>query len=220
MNLNRPVVLQILIVIGLVSISLAVSMTIPRSTRDKADAWLQDLTPTAVAEIGSFASVQATNLERARLTDQLTLAKARSKHHLSVAVYFFSNYYMSILQAFIMGAVAAVALFFITKVGYTQASPNTVTVFVTATVLATFYGAFPSVFRQPDNVAENKALYLRYVALQNEMFSYAATGLDAAGKKASAAEYIRYIDIELNKANNIAVGFDATKLPAVKFDIK
>lgn len=220
MKVNHPALIQALIVIALVSISLVVSMTIPSSKRVDADAWLQGLTPIGAPQIESFEKVQANEMERARLKDQLTLARERSKHHLTIAVYFFSNYYMAILQAFIMGAVAAVALFFITKVGYSQASPNVVTVFITATVLATAYGAFPTVFRQPDNVAENKALYLRYIALQNEMLTYAATGLDNSAKKVPAAEYISHIDKELNKANNVAIGFDATKLPVVKFDIK
>jgi hypothetical protein len=197
-----------------------VSGTVPKNARVDANAWLKGLTPKAEAHLETFAQVQASDLERARLKDQLALSRERAAHHLTVAVYFFSNYYMAILQAFVMGAVAAVALFFITKVGYAQASPYIVTVFITATVLATLYGAFPSVFRQQDNVAENKALYLRYIALQNEMLSYSATGSDGTGKKVTAREYIAYVDKELNKTNNIAVGFDATKIPAVTFDLK
>ena len=218
--ISRPVLFHTLIVTVLVGLSLFVSYIVPRHARVDADAWLQGLTPKSQAQLETFAQVQASDLERARLKDQLALARERAKHHLTVAAYFFSNYYMAIIQAYVMGAVAAVALFFITKVGYAQASPNVVTVFITATVLATIYGTFPSVFRQVDNVAENKALYLRYIALQNEMLSYSATGLDGSGKKVTAAEYVVSIDKELNKANNVAVGFDATKIPAIKFELK
>jgi predicted PurR-regulated permease PerM len=139
---------------------------------------------------------------------------------LAVAVYFFSNYYMALILAFVAGAVAAVSLFFISKEGYAAVSPYVVTVFMTATALGTIYGAFPSVFRQTENVAENKALYLRYVALQNEILSYSATAKDANAKPISASAYIAYIDRELNRSNNVAVGFDETKLPAFKFEAK
>jgi hypothetical protein len=219
-KLDRPFLFHTLIVVGLVGLSILVSSTVPRNARLDADTWLQGLTPKAQTQLETFSQVKGSDLERARLKDQLALSRERAKHHLTVAVYFFSNYYMAILEAFVMGAIAAVALFFITKVGYAQASPYVVTVFITATVLAAVYGAFPSVFRQSDNVAENKALYLRYIALQNEMLSYSATGLDGTGKKVTAAEYIAYVDKEFNKANNIAVGFDATKIPAIKFDLK
>lgn len=219
-QINLPIIYHAIIVIGFIALSLLVSGHVPAKARLMADAWLQGLTPRGNAQIESFSQVEATELERSRLKDQLSLSRDRANHHLKVAVYFFSNYYMSILIAFVMGAIAAVALFFIANVGYAQASPYVVTVFVTTTVLATFYGAFPTVFRQQENVSENKALYLRYIALQNEMLSYSATGTDSSGKETTAKDYISYIDKELNKNNNIAVGFDATKIPAVKFDLK
>jgi hypothetical protein len=50
--------------------------------------------------------------------------------------------------------------------------------------------------------------------------TFAAIGVDSSVKKVTPAEFITYIDKELNKTNNVAVGFDATKIPAVKFDIK
>ena len=220
MQFNNPTFIQILIVLALVGLSLLVSATVPGSVRANANIWLQELEPKVHSQLESFDHIEATDLERDRLKDQFSLARDRARHHLTVAIYFFSNYYMAILQAFVMGMIAAIALFFITQVGYAQASSTVVTVFITATALATFYGGFPSVFRQTDNVAENKALYLRYISLQNEMLSYAATGMDSTPKKFAAADYIACIDKGLNKINNIAVCFDASKIPVVKFDIK
>lgn len=215
-----PAIKRILIVIFLIAFSLLVSIMVTSSARHDAEKWLQGLTPKAQPQIESFSQVQATEIERFRLQDQLHLIRERANHHLTVSVYFFSNYYMAIIQAFVMGGIAAVALFSITKVGYSQANQNVVTVFVTSTALATIYGAFPSVFRQSDNVSENKMLYLKYIAMQNDMLTYAATGLNSSLKKATAAEFISFIDKELNNTNNVAIGFDATKIPAVKFDLK
>lgn len=51
--------------------------------------------------------------------------------------------------------------------------------------------------------------------------TFAAIGVNSsAQKKVTPAEFITYIDKELNKTNNVAIGFDATKIPAVKFDIQ
>lgn len=38
-----------------------------------------------------------------------------------------------------------------------------------------FHGAFPGVFRQERNIV-NKVLYLNFLSLENEVFSYAVTG--------------------------------------------
>jgi hypothetical protein len=107
-QLTRPAVIQALIVVALIVLSLAVSFTVPVAARADADAWLQNLTPKAQPQLESFTEVQATDIERGRLKDQLGFARERAKHHLKVAIYFFSNYYMAIMQAFVMGAIAVV----------------------------------------------------------------------------------------------------------------
>lgn len=214
-----PYVINAVIVLALFGFSWLIG-EIAANTLGAEESWFKELAPKGQPQIESFEQLNASNLERARLKDQLVLLRVRSQHHLTVALFFFMNYYMAILQAFVMGSVAASALFFIAKDGYGKTKSYVITVFVTATVLTTIFGAFPSVFRQSENVADNKYLYLKYIALQNEMLSYGATGMDATLKKCTPAEFIAYIDKELNQANNVAVGFDASKIPVVKFDIK
>src|SRR5574338_796727 len=109
---------QAAIVMTLVIVSLVLSITVPYWARTEATAWLAELDPPATPAIASFEQIQATDVERSRLKDQFSSIKARATHHLTVATFFFSNYYMALIQAFVMGAVAAVALFFITKQGY------------------------------------------------------------------------------------------------------
>ena len=100
--IQRPVFYHAIIVLGLIALSLLVSGVMPAKTRLLAGEWLQGLTPRGSPQIESFSQVEATELERSRLRDQLSLSRERAKHHLKVAVYFFSNYYMSILIAFVM----------------------------------------------------------------------------------------------------------------------
>jgi hypothetical protein len=113
-RINHPIAIQSLIVAAMIGLCLLISVTVPKTTRVNADAWLRDLTPKADAELEKFTQVQATESERTRLKGQLDLVRKRARHHLSVAVYFFSNYYMAILESFVMGGIAAVALLFIT----------------------------------------------------------------------------------------------------------
>lgn len=221
MDCKQRIARHAAIVVGLVLFSVITSAVIPARARSDAGTWLMELAPRKMqAPTECFCEVGATAQERDRLRSQLDLARKRADHHLTVAVYFFSNYYMAILQAFVMGALAAISLFFITKVGYAHANAYVITLFMTATALATIYGSFPAVFRQEDNVAENKALYLRYIALQNQMLSYAATGVGGEAGKVPAAEYIIRVDKELNQLNNIAIGFDASKLPSMSFELE
>jgi hypothetical protein len=208
------------LIICLLTLVFTVGGVYAREARRIAASWSQDLTPTASREIENFSAIQTTPQERERLISQLKLSRLRAEHHLNVAVYFFSNYYMSLLITFVSGAVAAVALFFIVKKGWQAVNPYVVTVFITMSVVATAYGAFPGVFRQQENITENKTLYLRYVALQNEILSYSATRRNSAGELKTASEFIIYLDKEFSRINNVAIGFDSTKIPVFQFEVK
>jgi SPX domain protein involved in polyphosphate accumulation len=81
---------------------------------------------------------------------------------------------------------------------------------------AAFYGAFPRIFRQEQNIAENKKLYTRYIALANELESYFTTNEGIDGKKRTESEFVHYIDQQLAKFHNFAIGFDSSKVPNYK----
>jgi hypothetical protein len=208
------------LVICLLTLVHAVGGVYAREARRIAATWYKDLSPTASKGIENFSAIQTTPQERERLISQLDISRLRAQHHLNVTVYFFSNYYMSLLITFVSGATAAVSLFFIVKKSWQAVNPYVITVFITTSAVATAYGAFPGVFRQQENVTENKTLYLRYVALQNEILSYSATRKNSAGELKTASEFIIYLDQEFNRVNNVAIGFDSTKVPVFQFEVK
>jgi hypothetical protein len=78
---------------------------------------------------------------------------------------------------------------------------------------AAYFAAFPSIYRQGQNIADNKALHLRCQAIENEILSYLVTGEDLHGRPREPREFIHHVDTQLAEANNIAVGFDDTKIP-------
>jgi hypothetical protein len=130
--------------------------------------------------------------------------------------YFFTNYYRAIQMMALFGAIAAVALFFVAFKGWTSTNQYVRNVFITATVLTAYFSLFPTVFKQQENITDNKNLYLEYVAIQNSVRTYAATGqpfLAAEGTvKANEADFLHDIDQRMAALNNIAIGFDYTKV--------
>jgi hypothetical protein len=187
-----------------------------------ADAWMTGIkaddtrAPAPVA-----AGVEATDVQRKRLHEQMETIRTRIDHHLTVMRFFYSRYYMAIAVILISGLLTAVALLFVTKDGWGRADYAR-TVFITAAAITAYFGAFPSVFQQSQNIADNKKLYLQYVGLQNEARTYVVTGQNINGDKKSAVDFIHYLDKQLIQLNTFAIGFDDTKVPNYKgtFELK
>lgn len=87
-------------------------------------------------------------------------------------------------------------------------------------------------FQQEQNIKENKVLYLKYEALENEVLSFAATyepllretKADALANELPQQEsatpervrkFIHYVDEQLAQGN-IAIGFDYSQIPTYK----
>jgi hypothetical protein len=117
-----------------------------------------------------------TPTEESRLQNQLDDIRKKAKHHLDVAVYYYSRSFMAILAFSLAAALAAICLAIISKRGLDKVSEYIVTLFLVATALAVFYQSFPGVFQQRKNVDANRALYIKYVNLEDDMISYVATG--------------------------------------------
>jgi len=96
--------------------------------------------------------------------------------HLDVMDFYYTRYYMAIITSSLAAALAAVALILISKSGWQETSNYIITMFFVAAAASVFYGAFPGVFQQQQNITDNKLLYLKYAALENEVLSYAVTG--------------------------------------------
>lgn len=150
--------------------------------------------------------------QQQRLDEQLQKIRARTSHHGTVMAFFYKAYYMSISVVMFAGLIAALALFFIAQNGWTGTNPYVKNVFLVMTATAAYYGLFPSVFEQQKNITDNKALFLAYKALENEVISYPLTGTNLKGEKKTPQEFINYVDVEMNRLGNIAIGFDSTKI--------
>lgn len=170
----------------------------------------------------------ATSAEKARLFKQLKEIENRARIHISVAIDFYVWNYLSISAATIEEIVAAISLFFLSKEGWEKANKYVVDVFVFSFSITVATGVFPALFRQEENISNNTRTYLAYIALDDRVNSYIATGRftvftvvkPANTKNAIAPEtltnvkdVIHSVDGELAILNNIYIGFDATKIP-------
>ena len=146
-----------------------------------------------------------------RLQTQASKVRRLIGHHGHVMAFFYQAYYTAICVVLFAGVLVAVTLFFIAKDGWSHTAPHVRTVFIVATAGAAFYGLWPSVFQQEKNISDNKALFLQYQALEDEIESYPLTRIGKNEPKEPNA-FINYVDSELARLGNIAIGFDYTKI--------
>jgi len=189
-------------------------------------------------------SIAVTDAQKTRLEDQRREARSRARFHLKTMVTLFANYYMSVMLFSLTGAMAAISLVLISKKGWNEANEYIVTLFFIMTASTVFFGALPNLFLHEETVGHNKRLYLRYVALEDAILSYAATGLhsplqgsleEKAGAPLEAGtavggsgalppityrelapkEFILHVDRELAR-DDIPIGLDYSKAPTYK----
>ena len=153
-----------------------------------------------------------TEAERERLKVQLRTIRDRVKHHGDVMADFYVYYYMAIVMVMTCGLTVALTLFFIAQHGWNNTNTYVRTVFVVAAAYAAFYGLFPPVFQQQKNIVDNKELFLKYKARESEVESYGVTLMNIKGEPKSPGEFITYVDAEMSRLGNIALGFDITKV--------
>ena len=178
--------------------------------------WVVPLLPEMTNSI-SFASTNLPAEQSSRLEEQARYVSGRATHHFRVMQFYYTNYYVALLLGSVYGGIAAMSLFLLTKAGWQQGGKCLGSLFLTTTVCTTFFFTFPTWCRMDETVTKNKALYVRYVALLNDMRTFLATGNFAQDPQPTnaptAANFILRMDNEMKKANDIAVTFDATKGP-------
>jgi hypothetical protein len=151
-----------------------------------------------------------------RLEDDFKEIRGRMQHHLDVMMYFYANFFRAIIMASLVGAVSGICLFYIANKGWANANNYAITTFVVSTVIAAYFLSFITVFKVQENISDNKALYLQYVALGNQLISYCATATTDDESVKSEDQYIRQIDRKMATINDIAIGFDYTKIADYK----
>jgi hypothetical protein len=212
----RKVIVHAAIVIGFLMPVWITATVLQCRARQFAADWRKDLQPitcTGDDKQGLLVTVPATTEEKARLVGQFQQTRGRMNYHFDLLATFYQYYFSTIIMLGVLTSVAAVTLLFITSDGWQHSSPYARTIFLVATMSATYCAAFPSIFQQQQNIEDNRGLYLDYVTLTNEMCSYATTGETPDGVKADAKGFIHHVDAQLERLNKIAIGFDITKNP-------
>lgn len=150
--------------------------------------------------------------QKARLAAQEQKVSGLIRHHASVMAFFAQAYYAAICVLLFCGAVLAVAMFFIATKGWEKTNQYIKTIFVVMTVTVAFFALWPPVFQQEKNLSDNKALFLEYQTLRNEMRSYPVTRTNVKNEAKEPNDFITYVDSEFARLGNVAVGFDYTKI--------
>lgn len=86
----------------------------------------------------------------------------RKSHHLNLGIIFFRNYYGVLILSMIFSCIGGVVLFLIANQGWANASITLKSLFLSLALLVTFFGFFPSVFKQEENFNENLKSYMSY----------------------------------------------------------
>jgi predicted PurR-regulated permease PerM len=152
-------------------------------------------------------------------TQQKILA-LRKSHHLQLGIIFFRNYYGVLILSMIFSCIGGIVLFLIANQGWANASITLKSLFLSLVLLVTFFGLFPTVFKQEQNFNENLKNYMSYTKaelnivdqlskLDNPLF---AAKKDTSFKPAKwiidTAEYYKQIDsmvtVNDNGINNLA----------------
>ncbi len=208
---------------GVVAVLLGVLLAVPLAgsyltmqSEERATDWVSALrADTVPPPVGSvlpqFRTGDPVSL---RLRRQLDITRRRQVFHQDITVFFYARYYMALTIASVAGLLAAAMLVLLTRIGWERAHPALKATFMAAAGVTAFFAAFPGMFRQNENIAENAALYAAYSNLENEILSYLATQEDFEGKALRPAAFVHTVDRRLVDLNRIAIGFDATKLPA------
>lgn len=205
------------LVISFILIGLAYFLpSLPRNLGEKlSKEWLLTLAPVTAVDSAStlLHSLKADSAASLRFRQQFNSVERSIKHHGDVMVYFYKANYVTITMASIFGVGAAVLLIFVSVKGWTSSHPVLVAAFVVSAGIATLFTSFAAVYRQTQNVADNKAIYQSLIGLRRQMLTYAATGEDATGSRKTINEILHAVDLKLDTLGVIAIGFDESKIP-------
>jgi hypothetical protein len=148
-----------------------------------------------------------------RLAGQFHTIQQRIHHHFEQMITYYSYAFTTTIMVGVLAAIAAITLVFITFKGWQPSSEYLKTIFLVATVTATYSAAFPGIFQLQKNVDDNRFLYLKYVGLANEMCSYQVTTETVDKLSLDQATFIHRVDTEMSNLNKIAVGLDISQIP-------
>jgi len=127
-------------------------------------------------QFSSEISPQPTQNARDRIQCQFEELLNRTQHHGAGLSKLFGFYTSSVIMSGLTSAVAAIVLLFITSSGWNHAHNYAKAIFLVSVATSGYYVAFPKLFLLEENIAANREHFLQYIALTDEVCSYAATG--------------------------------------------
>jgi hypothetical protein len=137
--------------------------------------WDTNLHPDPKQELAFPEKTSITDAEKARFKDQLHRIQQKEEFHLKLMEFYYTGYYIGIIILSFTAALAAITLVIISKGGWAQTSEYVITTFFIMTCAALFYGSWAGLFKQDENITNNKVLYLKYTTLENELRGYTIT---------------------------------------------
>jgi hypothetical protein len=172
----------------------AAGLRVPQEGHEWLQFWNKPTFPVLQGKLDFSPSLKAADQEQARIRSQYEELLSRVRHHGSGLSKLFGIYVSSIVMTGVTSAVAAILLLFITASGWNNAHNYAKAIFLVAVATAGYCIAFPKIFLLDENMTANKEHYLAYIALTDEVCSYAATGegymlkeLPASAQQAQAA---------------------------------
>jgi hypothetical protein len=205
---------RLIIVAALV---LASALVLTKEFRNHAisqsDLWTKHLQFASDTTIRSATIAFGTPAEAGRFAAQSLQVRYRANMHLRIMKYFYSRYFASITMATFCSIAAALCLIHIGAVGWKSANNYVLSIFLTTAALAIAFRLSPQLYKQEENIAANKDLYTRYVSLDNEMTTYAATNIMRDSVSMSIGSVLVRVDSTLNALRDMPMGFDKTQIP-------
>jgi hypothetical protein len=216
----RTVTIHVLIVAGFLVALLGLTMFLFKSARRVTSKWPAETdsircTNRPQEALPELAKIEASAEEKDRLKGQFQGVQSLMKTHLHLMVLFYQGYFVTTILIGVLASIAAVTLLLITSAGWEHSSSYARTIFLVATVSATYCAAFPSILSQQKNLEDSRNLYTQDVSLINEMCSYTATGEGSGTKpgKKTAAEFIGYVDSRVQGLTSFPMGLDSSRTP-------
>lgn len=144
------------------------------------DRWVKMLVGHPVDALKFSAGSTITADEQRRLGELFNTIKERSNLHLDIMNYYYARFFTAIIMFSFTGALAAILLILVGKKGWAEENWNKgtgliFTAFFVVTAATVYFNSWPGVFQLERSISDNKILTLQYLALENEVLTYAVT---------------------------------------------
>jgi hypothetical protein len=160
-----------------------------------------------------------------RMQDQLSQIRDRERRHLGAVAFYYSRYFMAIALSSVLGVFAGALFIFISINGLKQAEPCILILFIVSSSLSAFFGLYPSLYKQPENIEDNEKLYRAYVELENNIKTNAIL-MDLECRQGETenreclTKFVSEIDSRLKDINRLTVVFNPSALKDLDAAVK